>query len=403
MPVKSTTENQKLIDVLSFNPCRLSGIIYWALTAINKVPKTAIIVGDKNSIVSRLCDSAGFNVLSILPENLVKSNNFWLWENAQTIGYEPIILGTRSIDSVLSSRVEAGFDSLGKDPIKVKKRSINDHFSGLEKLDWIHTIHSDANNVIHGATDLITRDSPVITISGINTTCDVSGYIELLDSYGYQCLNIDLSRIQNEKPLRELAFSSILALPKNDSRLIKLKQLLEFDELFDYKLGTRACSDAVKRYYSKLVSYKTKASKRLKQLLFGKRLKLSLNNSLSKGFYTENTDGVTRWNWSGPDNDSKINCCLPSPGQYHFRLNIYCLPELVENTTLFVFINGQLKLEQVIEGSDVVAFDHSFTKDNFVENNEILISSSKMLQVEDKIIGYAIEEIEIYFEDGELS
>lgn len=386
-------------DLVKLNPLRLAAIIYWAISSVIQRPKTALICGNKQSMASKFAEQSGFDSINILPKSLLRHYGFWIYDKAVALGYEPIISAEVSRDAMLVSKVMAGLDDLGKEPLLIKQRTIDEQYSALHKLDWLHIEDTSPHLLLAGSVNLLGRDKPIVSLKNVTSGKEV---MTILEENGYLCFDHTLELIEADLKIVDRIPSAWVCIHKEDSALETIRNITSFDtELAMNTHGTNKV-DIIKGYYYSLLSYKTLSQNILQGYLFCDNEIIDIDVQLADGFYAqEQSDGV-KWNWSGPSSESKILLPIEAPGQYHFRAPIYALPQQLKSLPLHIFVDGELRTSNEISLEEGIVFDFTILPNSNVSVVEVLFCVPSTVNTDGKRLGFSINKIELYFRENEL-
>ena len=394
--------NCKQKDLLKPNPWRLAAIMYWAISSVIKRPKSALICANKQSMAAKFAEAAGFDVVNILPKALLQNYGHWIYERAMMLGYESTVCADVSRDAMLISRVTAGFSDMGKAPLLVKQRTIDEQYSGLQKLDWLHIEDDCPQLLLSGSLSLLDRDKPIVTLANIVSNDALSNSLVILTAHGYQCFDHTLERIDASAPALDVICSALLCIHQNDSALETIRNITGFD--VDVSLNNPLASQAesIKRYYNSLLNYKTSTQKLLSRYLFGEHQLIDIDAQLIQGFYPQEHHDDDKFNWSGPLTESTMLLAIDAVGQYHVRAPIYYVPEQLQSLPLYVFVDGQLRASADIKENPEIAFDFTVAQKSSCGVVEVLFCIPHTVNIDGRNIGFSFSNIELYFKESEL-
>jgi hypothetical protein len=389
-------------DLLRSNQLRLAAIMYWAISSVINRPKTALICGNKQSMASKFAERAGFDTVNVLPKSLVQHYGFWIYERAISLGYEPNILAETSRDNMLLSKVMAGFNDLGKAPVLIKQRSIDEQYSRLHKLDWLHIEDTSPDLLLAGCIKLLGRDKPIVTLNNVLNRVSSEAVMAILTECGYLCFSYTLEQVDLDVMAVVGVPSAWVCIHQEDKALQTIRNITSFDTdlAVHSHLGSRV--DIIKGYYNSLVDYKTQAQNMLKEYLFSDNQIIDIDAQLVNGFYAQEHSHDAKWNWSGPSAESKILLPIEAAGQYYFRTSVYSLPQQVASLPLYVFVDGEIRASIEIERDCEIAFDFTITKGTEVSAVEVLFCIPGTVHIDGKSLGFSINKIELYFKENEL-
>ena len=394
--------NCKQKDLLKSTPLRSAAIMYWAISSVIKRPKTALICGDKQSMVSQFAEQSGFDTINVLPKLLLQRYGFWIYDRAMTLGYEPTILANVSRDIKLATKVMAGFNNLGKDPLLIKQRTIDEQYIGLHKLDWLHIEDTSPDLLIEGGTTLLCRDKPIITLNNALDLDTSKAVMSILKQYGYQCFNHLLESIDLDNKEGNDFTSAWVCIHEDDVALQAIINITGFNNelVINSYLGSKV--DIVKGYYDSLIVYKTLGQHVLSSYLMSDYRIVDIDALLVESFYGQEHDNDAKWNWSGPSSESKILLPIEASGQYHIKASIYSLPQQVQSLPCYVFVDGKLSASDEIKSGEDIAFDFTVTQNSDSPSVEVLFCIPNTVNIDGKYLGFSIDKIELYFKENEL-
>jgi hypothetical protein len=391
-----------LRELLRRNPLRTKAIFYWGISVVTRQPGIAIMCCDKSSVAAQFADKAGFDVMYFASKTMLRENGFWYWEQRQRLGYEDYLLADRSCDSRISSRVEAGFENLAYSTLLVKQRRLDEQYSALKKVGWIHCSYSNALEVILGGRLLIERDLPVISVTNYRPNTSVVALIEAFSSFGYslydttlQPLNVDLDvAIGND--------NEFVALPNNSNVFQHLQGLLRFDFPLTPQINSENYASEIKRYYLSLCNLLSRNKALLKSFLFSNNQVFLIEQLVHKNFHPSEGSQDGRYCWTGPEAASHLYLNIPSPGQYHIRIVTSDLPGSVTNTEVKIFSDGVFVYEGSIVPYAVIEFDVLIEETKFTEELCLTLCTSELINIDGKSMGISIHKIEVYWLEEEL-
>jgi hypothetical protein len=394
--------NSTQVDLLKPNPLRLAAILYWAISSAFKSPKSALICANKQSMAAKFAEAAGFDVVNILPKALLQHHGYWIYERALAIGYEPTICAEVSRDALLVSKVMAGFSDMGKAPLLVKQRTIDEQYSGLHKLDWLHIEDDSPHLLLAGALVLLERDKPIVTLSNILSNDALNNSIAIITRYGYQCFDHTLERIDASAASVSDISSECFFIHENEFILETIRNITGFDgkPLLNSQSGSQV--ESSKRYYNALLNYNSPTQKLLSRYLLSDHQLVDIDIQLTDGFYACEYYGDEQWNWSGPSSQSKLLVAVDVSGEYRFRALILALPEQVQSLPLYVFVDGELCATAEIKENTEIAFDFTVTQKSNYGAVEILFCIPNTVNIDGRSLGFSISNIKLYFKESEL-
>jgi hypothetical protein len=394
--------NSTQVDLLKPNPLRLAAILYWAISSAFKSPKSALICANKQSMAAKFAEAAGFDVVNILPKALLQHHGYWIYERALAIGYEPTICAEVSRDAFLVSKVMAGFSDMGKAPLLVKQRTIDEQYSGLHKLDWLHIEDDSPHLLLAGALVLLERDKPIVTLSNILSNDALNNSIAIITRYGYQCFDHTLERIDASAASVSYISSECFFIHENEFILETIRNITGFDgkPLLNSQSGSQV--ESSKRYYNALLNYNSPTQKLLSRYLLSDHQLVDIDIQLTDGFYACEYYGDEQWNWSGPSSQSKLLAAVDVSGEYRFRALILALPEQVQSLPLYVFVDGELCATAEIKENTEIAFDFTVTQKSNYGAVEILFCIPNTVNIDGRSLGFSISNIKLYFKESEL-
>jgi hypothetical protein len=389
-------------DLLRSNPLKLAAIMYWAISSVINRPKTALICGNKQSMASKFAEQSGFDTINVLPKSLLQRYGFWIYDRAISLGYEPSILAEASRDSMLLSKVMAGFSDLGQAPRLIKQRTIDEQYSGLHKLDWLHIEDTSPDLLLAGCVGLLGRDKPIITLNNVLNAASSEAVMALLKKCGYQCFSHTLELIDLDAKAGDCFPSAWVCIHQADKALQTIRTITSFDTDLAINNGLGSRVDIIKGYYNSLIDYKTQAKNMLEEYLFSDNQIIEIDTQLVDGFYAQEHSHDDKWNWSGPSSESKILLPIEAAGQYHFSTSVYSLPHQVASLPLYVFVDGEIRASIEIERNCEIAFDFTITQGTEVSAVEVLFCIPSIVQINGRRLGFSLNKIELYFKENEL-
>ena len=397
-----TVVNCKQTDLLKPNPLRLAAIMYWAISSAVKRPRTALMCANKQSMAAKFAETAGFDVVNILPKTLLQKYGHWIYDQALALGYESTLCANVSRDALLLSKVMAGFSDMGKAPLLIKQRTIDEQYSGLQKLDWLHIEDDSPHLLLSGSLSLLERDKPIVTLANIVSNDALNDALAILTAHGYQCFDHTLERTDASATALDVISSVWFCIHQGDSALETIRNITGFDVnvTLNNHLGSQV--ETIKRYYNSLVNYKTPTQKLLSRYLFSDHLLIDIDAQLIDGFYAREYYDNDKWNWSGPSSESKILLAVDAPGQYHVRAPVYSVPEQLQSLPLYVFVDGELRASADIKENPEIAFDFTVAQKSSCGVVEVLFCIPHTVNIGGRSIGFSISEIELYFKESEL-
>ncbi|MFT6909093.1 MAG: hypothetical protein ACJAS1_005801 [Oleiphilaceae bacterium] len=391
-----------LRELLRRNALRTKAIFYWGISVVTRQPGIAIMCCDKSSLAAQFADKAGFDVMHFASKTMLGENGFWYWEQRRRLGYEPYFLADRSCDSRISSRVEAGFENLALSTLFVKQRRLDEQYSTLKKVGWIHCSYSNALEVILGSRLLIERDLPVISVTSYRSNTSVAALIEAFSSFGYSLYDTTLQPLNVDLDVAIGNYNEFVALPNNSKVLAQLQSLLRFDFPLTPKLNSENYAADIKRYYLSLCNLLTRNKSLLKSFLFSNNQVFSIEQLVHKNFYSAEGNQEYNYCWTGPETDSLIYLNIPSPGQYHIRIVTADLPGTVTSSEVKVFAYGVLVYSDNIMSNAIIEFDVLIEGTKFSEELCLTLCSSELININGKSMGISIQKIEVYWVEEEL-
>ena len=376
--------------------------MYWAISSVIKCPKTALICGNKQSMASKFAEQSGFDTINVLPKSLLQQYGFWIYDRAITLGYEPTIAAETSRDNMLVSKVMAGFNDLGKAPLLIKQRTIDEQYSGLHKLDWLHIEDTSPHRLLSGCINLLGRDKPIITFNNVSGIASGKAVMAILGECGYQCFDHSLELINSDAKTADGISSDWVCIHQEDNVIDTIRVITGFDVGLPKGRTLGSKVDIIKAYYNSLLDYKTPSQDILSRYLFSNHQIVDINAQLVEGFYTLEYSDDAEWSWSGPSSESKILLPIEAPGQYHFIVSIYSLPQQVLSLPLYVFVNGELRASDEIKSGEDIAFDFTTTQNSDSSAVEVLFCIPNTVNIDGKSLGFSINKIELYYKESEL-
>lgn len=401
MPLNTlSTSTHKRKDLLKLNQLKLSAIVYWAISSAVKRPKTAIMCGNKESMASAFAEKSGFDLVNVLPKSMLQHYGFWIYEKAIELGYESMILAETSRDIMLTPKVAAGLPNLGKAPLLIKQRCIDEQFKALHKLDWLHIEDTAPHLLLTGSAKLLARDKPIITLNLILDVAVGQAVLAILEGHGYQCFDygLDLINVSSEEDIP----LSWVCIHREDDTLETIKDITSFNKELSPNIYAESKVKIIEAYYNSLLEYKVPAQSVLSDYLFSASKTIDVDTQLHDGFYAQDCDDETKWSWSGPRSESTLLLPIEAPGAYQFSATIFSLPKQLSSSPLFVFIDGVLRFSGKIKIKDEIAFCFEIEPNFDSTSLEVLFSIPSTKIVDGKPLGFAIENIELLFRENEL-
>jgi hypothetical protein len=388
-------------DALSRNPYRLNALLYWAISSLIHKPATAIMCCDKNSTAAHFALESGFDVMSFTSVANIKQNGFWMWEQCRALGYENVLLNDKCLKSVLSARVEAGFEQLGATEQTIRQVTIDDFFAAVKEVSWIHCAYTEVAQILQGAKERILADKPVLSFNAKVVAGNLESLFILCRKLGYRLYDSCLFPIEHSA--ENIAnITTIIALPINSDFHPKLVALLKFDSRLPNDLNARQKAELIKRYYLSLVGYQSKASILLRTYLFSDNQILLLDKLCTKSIYPREVNSEAYWHWTGPSEESLVQLCIPASGQYFFRMHTGDLPSSTLQVRAAIFINGRNVFLGDVSSQEIIEFAYDFSNVDFSEQALMTISLAKTVNIDGKIMGLCLHKIEMYVPGDEL-
>ncbi|MFT5824274.1 MAG: hypothetical protein ACI8ZM_005540 [Crocinitomix sp.] len=389
-------------ELLQRNALRTKAIFYWGISVLTRQSGIVIMCCDKTSLAAQFADKTGFDVIYFASRTMLVKNGFWYWQQRVNSGYESYLLSDMTCDTKISSRVEAGFENLAQPALLVKQRRLDEQYSSLKKINWIHCSYSNALEIILGSRSLIERDLPVITITSHQSTSSVTALVEAFSSIEYSLYDTRLQalRVDSDVPIGH--YNEFVALPNNSEIIEQLPDLLRFDSAITAKSNTQKYAIEIQRYYLSLCNLVSKNKTLLKSLLFSNNQVFSIAQLAHKNFHPEEGNQDYNYCWTGPEPESHVYVNIPSPGQYHMRIVTADLPGDVINSLVMVFADGVAVFEDNVESNAIIEFDVLIEETNFSEELCLTLCTSEIVNIDGKSMGLSIHKIEVYWTEDEL-
>jgi hypothetical protein len=392
---------RNLGEVLRLNPYRLNAILYGVLSSVVNKPATAIMCCDHNSPATKFAAKAGFDLMQFASMSLLKRHGFWLWEQSQSFAYQPNLLNDRLLKSVVKPRVEAGFGQLAHPQQHIEQIVIDNHLAGLKEVSWIHCAYPEVINILSGARKRILTDQPVITLSAEAAHASACQLQSLMDDLAYCLYDCNLNLVDATEQA-ESGDMMLIALPAKSLLHAALVAILDLKQNFAAINDSGLVAEEVKRYYLSLVSKHFRSNLLLRTYLFSDNHVLNLSEHCSDGLYPPESDGEETWQWTGPGKQTKVQLCIPAPGQYFFRLYTGYLPANQQQKIIAIFMDGVNVFWGNIEPEQVIEFAVNYSNKMITEHAVLSIAVDELTNVDSKQLGICIRKIELYFPIEEM-
>ncbi|MDO6691923.1 hypothetical protein Q4574_01445 [Aliiglaciecola sp. 3_MG-2023] len=390
-----------IYQAIECNHYHVSAVLNWAISLVINKPTTAIVCANQHSMMAGFAAQAGFDLMYYADESKLKRYGFWYWNESRSFGYEQYLLGDENLEYHMTPRVEAGFEQLSHSPEKIRKVRFDEQYFAVKHVSWVHIAYDNVLAILKGLSNRINQDLPVVTLSGKAISASIKEYKTYFSGLGYVIYDSGLQPLDESNEIWRSS-TMLIAIPAHSNVLDLLTKATKFSNVLNYANTDRHQAEHIKRYYLSLLNYETKSTRLLESCLFADNNNVPLDTFFSKGLHPLERYENQQWRWSGAARQSIIQLAIPAAGYYFLRIHLGDLPNSLESNLVSVFLNGkQVAFESVYSGS-VIEFGVNFEPVGFDENAILVLETDKLVTIDGKTMGIAINKLEMFVPKDEL-